>query len=163
MVRFFESLSLYRGEQRIEFEYFGQSSSYLEGEVRNLNIGKNRVKLRGLVPREVALAAQSTADALLVSAFRPGRGSKCVITGKIMEYIESGRPILALTGEKDDALAEMMGKTKIGDFSDIINHRTVKKNTVTKTTGTLYNLKSSPAKISGDMVTIACEVLDNRH
>lgn len=53
------------------------------------------VQYCGVVPHTQAVAAQMTADVLLLVVGK-GAGSEVVVTGKVFEYLGAGRPILAL-------------------------------------------------------------------
>lgn len=60
----------------------------------------DRFDLRAPVPYEAALQAQAAASALLLVVSPDTRG---VTTGKVFEYLASGRPILALAGSSPAA------------------------------------------------------------
>lgn len=70
---------------------------------------RGAVRIHGAVDRMQALAFQRRADLLLLVT-DPNRSS--VATGKIFEYLQARRPILALTGPT--FAAEIIGKTRSG-------------------------------------------------
>lgn len=71
------------------------------------------IKSHGQVARDVALEAQKNADLLLLleSASPEAMG---VLTGKLFEYISSGKPILSLGSQPGSAIESLITKTKTG-------------------------------------------------
>ena len=71
------------------------------------------VVLHGHVSREKALEAQLSADLLLLLE-SPNPDARGVLTGKIFEYMASGKPILSIGSRKDSAIGEMIEGTGVG-------------------------------------------------
>lgn len=67
----------------------------------------------GHVPRAAAMAAQRTADLLLLLE-SPAPEARGVLTGKIFEYMASGVPVLSLGSGPDSAIAAVLGETGTG-------------------------------------------------
>lgn len=71
------------------------------------------VSIHGHVPREKALEAQRNADILLLME-SGAKAAKGVLTGKIFEYMMSGKPVISLGSKSNSAIGELINKTKIG-------------------------------------------------
>lgn len=71
------------------------------------------VRLIGHVPRDEALAAQQDANLLLILE-SPTPEARGVLTGKVFEYIASGRPILCLGSLREYELPKLLVRTGTG-------------------------------------------------
>ncbi|WP_019937297.1 glycosyltransferase family 4 protein [Bordetella sp. FB-8] len=78
---------------RLLLHFFGE---YTQDELQAFEpfVKQGIVRVHGLVPRAYALALQQHADVLLLVT---ATGQRSIATGKLFEYLASGRPILALT------------------------------------------------------------------
>ena len=77
------------------------------------NSASEYVTVHGHVSRELVLKEQQNADLLLL--LESGENAaKGVLTGKIFEYMISGKPVLSLGSKKDSAIGLMIEKTGIG-------------------------------------------------
>lgn len=80
------------------------------------------VDIKGYVSKQEAQRVQQDADALLLlEAGTPG-----VLTGKLFEYIASGRPIIAIGPKQESAIGRLLSETGTGialgtDRSLIVN------------------------------------------
>jgi hypothetical protein len=74
---------------------------------------KDFIRVYGHVPREQALNAQRTADALLLleSSEKSASG---VVTGKIYEYMTSGIPTLCIGSDPDYEIGRLLTSTRTG-------------------------------------------------
>src|SRR5690606_38460634 len=80
--------------------------------VRDLRL-EGVVKIIGQVPRSEAVEAQQASDILLLIESESVE-AKGVLTGKLFEYIASGRPILSIGSACDSAIAKMLKRTGTG-------------------------------------------------
>jgi len=71
------------------------------------------IRLMGHVTREKALEAQRNADILLLLE-SPAPEARGVLTGKIFEYIVSGRPILCIGSRPEYEIGEVLNDTGTG-------------------------------------------------
>lgn len=87
---------------------------------------KKYVKSMGSVSHEKAVVFQKKSQLLLITVNKSG-DSKGMVTGKIFEYLMSGRPILAI-GPEDGDLANILKETNTGVISTFNNKSDLKKN-----------------------------------
>lgn len=99
---------------KCRFRYYGPSAEHVHRMWERLIGSTEAAFISSSIDRDRVIEEQCRAEVLLVLGFKPGRSSRCVVTGKILEYIESGRPILAVTGSKEDELYRMMADTGVG-------------------------------------------------
>ncbi len=97
------------GEIRLRF--YGPPETWVVHTASRLGIGEI-VSFEGVVPRRVAIARQRRAHVLLSVGWN-GADSAGVYTGKIFEYLASGRPILHIGGDPG-VLTELLRKTQAG-------------------------------------------------
>lgn len=71
------------------------------------------VRLMGHVPRDIALQAQKEADLLLLLE-SDATEDNGVLTGKVYEYLASGRPILSLGSIDGSEIAMLLASTRAG-------------------------------------------------
>lgn len=92
--------------------FVGPENSELERLIADYKL-ERWVTLQGLMPREIAMAMQRDADALL---FLPWTDSKIdgILTGKIFEYLSSGTPIMAVGGKKLEVAQSLILEAKAG-------------------------------------------------
>ena len=100
------------GVNDIQVHFFGHRQPGLDVIIEN-NSARDYVAIHGHVAREVALKEQAGADLLLLlESGRPE--AKGVLTGKIFEYMISGKPILSLGSTEDSAIGEIIAETGVG-------------------------------------------------
>lgn len=99
-------------EGEITVAFFGSRLDAIKPLAGTARYGRF-IHVAGHVPRDKALAEQSSADLLLIleSSSPEARG---VITGKVFEYIASGVPIINIGGGEDTELAELLRETGTG-------------------------------------------------
>lgn len=106
-----EALSTLASESacgRLLFHFFGE---FTQDEMQAFApfVKQDIVRVHGLVSRSDALSLQRHADMLLLVT---ALGQRSIATGKIFEYLASGRPILALT--QGTSAAAIVSETEAG-------------------------------------------------
>lgn len=86
----------------------------------------NQIEIVGYVPHDVCISEQLKAD-VLVLIEGTGRGSDAFYTGKIFEYMNTNRPVLAVLPE-NGAAADLVKKSNIGIVSHTDNVEKIKEN-----------------------------------
>jgi len=96
---------------------------YLGGSFEKIRKYQNSLRSRGILLENAGFRSErecneacSNSDLLLVFGWS-GAGKECVLTGKIFDYISSGRPVLAVT-ERQTALGELIYDTGLGEIMD---------------------------------------------
>lgn len=84
------------------------------------------VRSTGAVTHNEAIQFQKNSQVLLITVNKTG-DSKGMVTGKIFEYLISGRPVLAI-GPEDGDLANILKDTGAGVISDFENKIDLKRN-----------------------------------
>ena len=72
--------------------------------------------MHGVVPYRESLAAQRSAHALLFIDWMDPR-AEGVLTGKLFEYLASGRPILCIGNRSDTEAARILEECKAGEIA----------------------------------------------
>ncbi len=85
----------------------------------------NQIKIVGYVPHDECIKRQLDSD-ILVLIEGTGRGADAFYTGKIFEYMNTGRPVLAVLPE-NGAAADLVRKTKIGKVAHTDDVSAIKK------------------------------------
>ncbi len=85
-----------------------------------------QIEIVGYVPHKECIRQQLASDALVLIE-GTGRGSDAFYTGKIFEYMNTGRPVLAVLPE-NGAAAELVRRTKIGVVAHTDNVDDIKNN-----------------------------------
>lgn len=101
-------------EHEVHFHYYGSSSSDVLALWQSIGCAKRGLTCHGLVSRPDAIEAQAGADLLVVSGASGTRASECVVTGKMMEYIQSGVPLLGISQTAGDAMDSLFTQTGVG-------------------------------------------------
>lgn len=97
---------------KIQVHFFGYRQPGLDQIIQKNSSGKY-VRIHGHVAREVALQAQGKADILLLlESGKPE--AKGVLTGKIFEYMISGKPILSIGSVDNSAIGDIIAETGVG-------------------------------------------------
>lgn len=96
----------------VSVDFFGKRHPGLQDIVYRLN-AESYVNINGHVPRQKALEEQVTADFLLL--MESGHESaKGVLTGKVFEYMVSGKPVISIGSRRDSAIGKLIEETGIG-------------------------------------------------
>jgi glycosyltransferase involved in cell wall biosynthesis len=83
------------------------------------------VNLVGYVSHDDAIRYQKQSQVLLLIEI-DSEDTKCIIPGKLFEYMVSNRPILAL-GPKDSDVAQIMASTNTGDYFEYSEYDNLKQ------------------------------------
>ena len=104
-------------EERLEFHYAGNDPAYeiFKSQAQNYGLGKNCVT-HGKLSHKESLQLQQQSDVLLVASYDYQSNQGGVITGKALEYMSAGKPVIALImGDIEHSeLADIIRKTNIG-------------------------------------------------
>jgi glycosyltransferase involved in cell wall biosynthesis len=99
--------------QRVAVELYGCDEPWLRQLVEQHGVS-GCVNLHGVVPHDVSLAAQRHADYLLfVDWMDPG--AEGVLSGKLFEYLDSGRPIVCVGNNPHSEAAELIRSAQAGE------------------------------------------------
>lgn len=96
----------------VEICFYGENTYLLKQIVEDSGLG-DVVRLLPLIPREQSLAVQK-ASLALVFLESDSSHSRGFLTGKLFEYLVSGRPILAVGISAGHAAADVIEKTRTG-------------------------------------------------
>lgn len=99
---------------QIEINFYGDSGKILEEIIENNNYNKfNIINIKGLVSRDKSLKIQKKSDMLLFLEWNNplARG---VLTGKLFEYLVSGKPILSIGITNENEAGKVIEKTRTG-------------------------------------------------
>ena len=113
----FEAVNQLVNEGRISasqicIDFFGERQAGLQEIVSRFNAG-GYTRIHGHVTRQKALEAQADADLLLLLE-SGDEAAKGVLTGKVFEYMVSGKPVLSLGSKQDSAIGQLVNETGIG-------------------------------------------------
>lgn len=128
---FFEALKQLKDEGKIDgnkifVKLIGNyHKDKLQAQIDSYNLTK-QFEIVGYVPHDECIKHQLGAD-VLVLIEGTGRGSDAFYTGKIFEYMNTGRPVLAVLPEKGVA-ADLVRESKIGIVSHTDNVNKIKEN-----------------------------------
>jgi glycosyltransferase involved in cell wall biosynthesis len=128
---FFEALKQLKAENKIDgnkvlVKLIGNyHKDKLQAQIDSYGL-TGQFEIVGYVPHNVCIKEQLGAD-VLVLIEGTGRGSNAFYTGKIFEYMNTGRPVLAVLPE-DGAAADLVRESKIGIVSHTDNVEAIKTN-----------------------------------
>ena len=109
---------------RLAVDFYGFDNPWLRGLVARHGLD-GCVTLHGFVPHRESIALQRAADALLFLDWMDVT-SDGMLTGKLLEYLGSGRPILALGPRQDSEAAHLIASAGAGKVlsreSDIVHY-----------------------------------------
>jgi len=127
---FFKALSELIFEKKIDGERISVNlignyyKEKLQAQIDSFSL-TNQINIVGYVPHDECIKRQLQSD-VLVLIEGTGKGSDAFYTGKIFEYMNTNRPVLAILPEKG-AAAELVRKTKIGKVAHTDNIHEIKK------------------------------------
>ena len=129
--KFWEALGeLIKDENRSEFSnllkirLIGQVDNSVLISIKENKL-ENHVEIIPYIPHEKVIIEQSSSQVLLLFV-NNSPNAKGILTGKIFEYMASGRPILAI-GPKDGDTAIILDETKSGVIVDFEDKEGMKK------------------------------------
>ncbi|OAI49736.1 hypothetical protein AYO43_02815 [Nitrospira sp. SCGC AG-212-E16] len=99
-------------KNRIVVDFYGFDDPWLRGLVRSYELEKS-VSLHGFIPYSQSMAVQHAADVLLFLDWTEMQ-AEGVLTGKLFEYLGTGRPILSLGRRKDSEAACLIADAGCG-------------------------------------------------
>lgn len=109
-------------QRKVKLRFFGPTQYWFEREIKRHHL-EGVAKQYGIVPRDVALTKQRESQVLLQLTWNDPR-EQGVYTGKIFEYLASGRPILSIGWQKG-VVSELLQETGTGIH--VSNLTTLKK------------------------------------
>jgi len=142
----------------IELILVGNTDSKILNAIKENGLAEF-AKIAGSVSHEDAIKYQNKSQVLLLTVNKTG-DTKGMVTGKIFEYLVSGRPILVIGPENGD-LANILKETNTGVISNFNNKKDLKLNIQNYYNDYKnHNLKVSPRNLdyysrkslTGDMV-----------
>lgn len=101
-----------RFDDRIAIDFYGYDVVYVESIAKECGL-EHCVTAHGFVPYDESLRVQQNAGALLFLDWAE-ESAEGVLTGKLFEYLSSGRPILCVGTRKDTEAAEIILKARCG-------------------------------------------------
>ncbi len=128
---FFESLRqlIQEGkidEKKVKVKLIGNyHKDKLQKVIDSFNL-TNQIEIVGYVPHDVCIQQQMSCDALVLIE-GTGPGANAFYTGKLFEYMNTGKPVLALLPEHGVA-ADLVRESNIGIVADTDDIEQIKKN-----------------------------------
>lgn len=102
---------------KLEFCYAGNPSAYdiFTNQAKKYGL-HNLCVYKGKLTRKEAITLQYNSDILLMASYDYKRNNGGIITGKLLEYMASGRPIIAIvTGDIENSeVLQIISETNIG-------------------------------------------------
>ncbi|MDD5334873.1 MAG: hypothetical protein PHS32_14155 [Rhodoferax sp.] len=99
---------------QIEISFYGDNRSELSRLISASNANKHDViRINGFVSRDESLAAQRNSDILLFLEWGDPQAAG-VLTGKLFEYIVSGKPVIAIGIDTNNSAGELLQRTGVG-------------------------------------------------
>ncbi|SMC09969.1 glycosyltransferase [Nitratiruptor tergarcus] len=112
-------------KSQIEINFFGDNKNQLEDMIKLKNYNKfGIINIKGFVSREESLRIQKDSDILLFLEWN-NPSAKGVLTGKLFEYLVSGRPILGVGITNKNEAGKVIEKTRTGKL--FINKNLLKR------------------------------------
>jgi len=106
---------------RLRFVYAGKDYNYVQQLFRKFSL-VDILDNRGFIPRDEALRVQAEADILLLIAYtgNDSQEGSAIRTGKVYEYLATGKPILAIAPKNWEMREEIEGDgvSKVFDKSE---------------------------------------------
>ena len=107
----------------LRIRLIGQVDGSVADALKNNGLSDNATVIEN-VPHQEAIREQASATVLLL-LINNSPNAKGILTGKIFEYLASGRPILAI-GPEDGDTAAVLNETKHGFIADFDNEEKIK-------------------------------------
>jgi glycosyltransferase involved in cell wall biosynthesis len=103
---------------KIEINLIGQIEEYSQKNIVKYGL-EEKVKLLGYLAHKDAIVYQNSSEALLL-VINKTKNNKTILTGKIFEYIASGKPIICIGPKNGDAAAILssLDNTYIIDYQN---------------------------------------------
>ena len=114
--------------EAFQLELIGTVSEEVLDTIREHDLF-DHVKVLGYVSHEDAIKYQRRSQVLLLIEI-DSKDTKCIIPGKLFEYMVSNRPILALGPEGSD-IADILAETKTGKYFDYSDRELLKSTIIT--------------------------------
>lgn len=103
--------------ERVAFHYAGNASAYdiFKGQAKKYGL-ENLCVYEGKLTRKESIGLQCNSDILLMASYDYKMNNGGVITGKLLEYMASEKPVIAIvTGDIENSeVAQIISKTNIG-------------------------------------------------
>ncbi len=114
----FEALELLPEEFRFRMEFIGNVHDHVKELARKSRVS-NRIKFTDYLPHAQAVQAMAASDLLLL-VIPDVQNNELILTGKIFEYIATGKPVLMLGPAHGDAAAilDNTGQGAIFSYGD---------------------------------------------
>lgn len=116
----------------LEIKLVGRVDSTVIDEISELNL-LNQLTIPGYVSHNKVASLMKQSAVLLLVINRNSPNAKGILTGKIFEYLASGRPILAI-GPRDGDLAKILEESEAGVITEHDDLEQIKMNVIN-----LYN------------------------
>lgn len=111
-------------DKLLKIRLIGQVDNAVIDSVKQNNL-ENYVEIIPYIPHEDVIKEQCSSQVLLLFV-NNSPNAKGILTGKIFEYVASGRPVLAI-GPTDGDMAIFLNETKSGTIIDFGNKDTMKE------------------------------------
>ena len=96
----------------LRVDFYSLSEPWLTEAIAALGL-QDVVRVRGVVPRSDVMAAERSADRLLVFLWE-GPHTEGILTGKLFEYLGARRPVLVLGGPDHSSIDPILASTGAG-------------------------------------------------
>jgi len=110
--------------KHFELKLVGAVSQDVLESIQNAGLSDFLVT-QGYVSHQKAIQIQKSSQVLLLIEI-DSKDTKCIIPGKLFEYMVSKRPILAI-GPKDADIAKLIEETSSGSFFEYTEKESIKK------------------------------------
>jgi glycosyltransferase involved in cell wall biosynthesis len=115
---FLEAVAAFRNSEpsfddHTAIDFYGYDVSYVESIAKECGL-ENCVTAHGFVPYDESLRLQRNAGVLLFLDWAEG-SAEGILTGKLFEYLTSGRPIICVGTRKNTEAAEIISKSRCGE------------------------------------------------
>ncbi len=101
------------------------NAAQMDSKIREYKL-EGVVEIVGLLPHDECIMEQLSCDALVLIEGN-GKGAEAFYTGKLFEYMNTGKPILALLPEHGVA-ADLVRESRVGLVADVDDVEEIKKN-----------------------------------
>jgi glycosyltransferase involved in cell wall biosynthesis len=115
-------------KQDLKIRLVGNADASVLESIR-LNSLQDNVEIIPYVPHSEAIQFQQKSTILLLCLIE-NPDTKCIVTGKLFEYMQSGRPIVSI-GYPDGDAAKIIAQTRTGDTFGFYDGQLLKKRILT--------------------------------